>query len=100
MSGMNSVFPPGSIKSIQRGTITLTPAGGGQAATGTYTLSPAAVDLNKCRLRLLGFSSTGTTLGAGEARVALTNTTTVTAYGTAFGGSPSIVVGFEFEECY
>lgn len=94
-----SQFVGGGIKSIQRGTISITTGGGGSISTGTYTLSPAATDLTKCRIKNLGMT-TNTPTTEGSARIELTNTTTVTAYVYSYGVVSSVVVGFEFEESY
>lgn len=78
-------FSSGSIKSTQRGVISLT------AGSGTATLSPA-VDTSKTQLRHLGASSTSTIQG--NATLVLTNSTTV----TASWGSVTGTVSWELTE--
>ena len=68
--GSRSKPPPGSLKSIQRGVISMV-----GAYSGTATIT--AVDTSKTELRLLGVSNT--TAIADLARVVLTNATTITA---------------------
>lgn len=90
-----SQFGGGGIKSIQRGVITIT--SGNTTATATIT----AVDTSKTELRFLGGSGTD---GAGAVsnipRVALTNSTTITATtGFATSGSGSFV-SWELTEYY
>ena len=84
------------IKSIQRGTITIS----GSSATGTATIT--AVDTSKTELRYLGHSDTSSTAPAGRdvwCRIDLTNTTTVTAT-RANTGASQIIVSFEVTEYY
>lgn len=81
----------GGIKSIQRGTVTLT-------GVGSNTATITAVDPTNSILRWLGAShSTGTTTD-GLARIDLTNATTVTATRQGTGGN--LVVSFEVIEYY
>lgn len=87
-----SQFAGGSIKSIQRGVISL--ASGG-STSGTATLSPS-VDTTKTELRVLGCSS-DTTLD-GFARAVLTNSTTVTA--TRPATTSNTVLSWEITERY
>ena len=63
--------PPGSIRSVQRGVISV-PAGGGSPSSATATLSPA-VNVMKASLRFNGYKNSV------PAIVVLTNSTTVTA---------------------
>lgn len=71
------------IKSIQRGTISL--SSGASSATATLT----AVDPAKTLLIFLGASGSDTAV-----RIALTDATTVTAY-HATGGMTTTTVGYE-----
>jgi len=79
-------FLPGSIKSIQRGTITI--ANSSTSNTATIT----AVVTAKSIISLLGTSSTETSAANLLARVELTNTTTVTA--TRGGTTGSVTVRY------
>ena len=83
-----------AVKSLQRGTLTIS------AGTGTATLGTAvSSDLSKSKLTLLGSSSNA---GASAAladdtfRIALTNTTTITA--TKNGVINTLVISWELEE--
>jgi hypothetical protein len=81
------------IRTIQRGTITMT----GTNTTGTATIS--AVDTAKSSLRNLGFSTNTVITPATDydgVRLALTNTTTVTATRGA-GNISAAVVTAQFE---
>lgn len=84
---------PSVIRSIQRGTITVT----GAQASNTATIT--AVNTNNSRLRLLWMTSNGTggTAFTHAARLTLTNTTTVTANRNSASGV-DVVVGFEVTE--
>lgn len=87
-----SQFGGGGVKSIQRGTISVS-AGGG---TGSNTATITSVDTAKAECKF-----TGVTSGAniqGMARVTLTNSTTVTADASGAGGT--YVVGYEVREVY
>lgn len=81
--------PPGSLKSIQRGVISIV-----GAYSGTATIT--AVDTSKTELRLLGVSNT--TVIADLARVVLTNATTITA--TRGSNSGTSEVSWELTEFY
>lgn len=81
--------PPGSLKSIQRGVISIV-----GAYSGTATIT--AVDTSKTELRLLGVSNT--TVLADLARVVLTNATTITA--TRGSNSGTSEVSWELTEFY
>ena len=71
MSGIQSTFPPGSIKSIQRGTISI----GSGTSSATATIS--SVDTSKAVIENLGVRGNGA-VPAGT--IELTNSTTVTAH--------------------
>lgn len=80
------------INRIIRSTITLS-----GATSGTYTISPALTNLNKCELRFLGVSNTSTTTAPeSNVRIELTNTTTVTANKGSAGNTA--IVSFEITE--
>ena len=81
--------PPGSLKSIQRGVISIV-----GAYSGTATIT--AVDTSKTELRLLGVSNT--TVPADLARVVLTDATTITA--TRGSNSGTSEVSWELTEFY
>lgn len=86
--------PPGAIKSIQRGVITISGATG---ATATVT----AVDTTKAQLRQLGSSITA---GSGSdardyASLVLTNSTTITAT-RANAGTTATAVSWELVEVF
>lgn len=81
--------PPGSLKSIQRGVISMV-----GAYSGTATIT--AVDTSKTELRLLGVSNT--TALADLARVVLTNATTITANRGSTSGTSE--VSWELTEFY
>ncbi len=87
-----SQFAGGSIKSIQRGVISL--ASGG-STSGTATLSPS-VDTTKTELRVLGCSADTSSLDL--ARAVLTNSTTVTA--TRPSTTSNTVLSWEITERY
>lgn len=78
-----------AIKSIQRGTISIN-------ASGTATIS--SVNTAKTELRMLGFSVNGTTLNSLIPRIALTNSTTITANTTS--GGETATVSWELTERY
>lgn len=80
------------IKSIQRGTITIT-----SATSNTATLSPA-VDTTRTELRVLGQTSSADDRTY-SARTVLTDGTTVTAT-RVNSGSATTVVSFEITEYY
>lgn len=80
MTSLASLLGSG-IKSIQRGTISV-------AASSSATATITAVNTAKTELRYLGSE-------VNSARIALTNSTTVTA--TNAGGA-TVVVGFEITE--
>lgn len=99
-----SQFLGGGIKSIQRGSITITPLN----SSGTFAI-PTAVNVNKTFLNVTGVNS-GVFLSPNfpsgiafnSVRVVLTNSTTVTATTTGpVNGGPSAintVVSFEIVE--
>lgn len=87
-----SQFAGGSIKSIQRGVISL--ASGG-STSGTATLSPS-VDTTKTELRVLGCTADTSILDL--ARAVLTNSTTVTA--TRPATTSNTVISWEITERY
>lgn len=78
-----------AIKSIQRGTILVN-------GSGTATIS--TVNTAKTELRMLGFSVNGTTLNLILPRIALTNSTTITA--NTNGGGETCTVSWELTEKY
>lgn len=83
-----SQFFGGSIKSIQRGTITLT-----SAASATATIT--SVDTSKSELRFLGetmnAAASTSALATNMARLALTNSTTITATRVSVAADTTIV---------
>lgn len=87
-----------AIKSIQRGTITTTTSGS-SPTTGSATIS--AVNTAKTELRFLGSNTNGAgNMSDSSYRIALTNSTTVTA--TAAAGNDGITqnVSWELTEYY
>lgn len=78
----------GSVKSIQRGTVTIT-----ASTSGTATIT--SVDTSKSELRLLGVSSGSA--GGADTRIALTNATTITATNAS---SVTAVASWELTEFY
>lgn len=90
------IIPSSSkIKSIQRGTISMT----GSATSGTATIT--SVDTTKSELRFMGSSNTDTiTDTTAISRVVLTNATTVTANRSGTSPTGTTVVGFEVTEWY
>lgn len=91
MSNSSQFF--GGIKSIQRGTISMT-SGGSTSGTATIT----SVDTTKTELRLLGASNGSVVDTTAISRVVLTNATTVTA--TRSSNSGTTVVSWELTEFY
>jgi 1-aminocyclopropane-1-carboxylate deaminase/D-cysteine desulfhydrase-like pyridoxal-dependent ACC family enzyme len=87
-----SQFAGGSIKSIQRGVISMTSGG---STSGTATLSPS-VDTTKTELRVLGCTADTSSLDL--ARAVLTNSTTVTA--TRPSTTSNTVISWEITERY
>ena len=84
------------IKSIQRGTITIS----FNAVTNTATLSPA-VDVSKTELRFLGNETGDSDIKKGLAYLALTNTTTVTATRNIIGmAGDTLTISWEIIEHY
>ncbi len=77
------------IKSIQRGVASIS-----GAASGTSTIS--SVDMTKTELRYLGFTTTGTD-NQSSPKVALTNSTTITA---TIGVTGSASASWELTERY
>lgn len=80
-----------AIRSIQRITIAIT------AAANSNTGAISSVTTAKSKITLLGVSGSGVN-GIGAARVELTNSTTVTAYGYETGAA--ITIGAQVEETY
>jgi len=87
-----SQFSGGGIKSVQRGTITV--PSNSSSATATIT----AVDTSKSMMNYLGFAGGGVSTYDLWPRIALTNSTTVTASRT--GASFSSSVSYEVIEFY
>ena len=87
-----SQFGGSGIKSIQRGTISVS-AGAG---TGSNTATITAVDTSKSECKFMGVTSAANIQGL--AKVTLTNSTTVTA--DASGAGSTYVVGYEVVERY
>lgn len=85
-----------AIRSIQRGTITV--SGTGTSATATIS----SVNTGKTELRFLGVTSVleGTYLNEGMVYVALTNSTTITAARQYGGNSNTAVVSWELTEYF
>ena len=83
------------VKSIQRGTITISASG----TSGTATIT--AVDIAKSNLTMLGFAtaSTDSNPSTHNPRIALTNATTITATCTSAAGG-AIIVSYEIVEFY
>lgn len=79
---------PGLIRKLQRGTI---------AVNGTGTLSPAVLDIGRCSLDSLGYTSTATdsSMATKQPYLVLTNTTTVTGTATTTGAA---TVGYQVVE--
>jgi hypothetical protein len=84
-----SQFLPGRIKSIQRGTITIT---GATSNIDTIT----SVDTAKSILTMLGSESSETTVSNTSVRLALTNSTTITA--SRNGSTGTVIVGYQVVE--
>lgn len=87
-----SQFGGGGVKSVQRGTITVTPSAG--LGTGTATIT--AVTTSKAMVMWLGQVHTGNDYGNINSRVELTNATTVTAFVSA-AATPA-VIGYQVVE--
>lgn len=89
-----SQFGSGGVKSIQRGVISV--SSGSYSATATIT----AVDTSKTELRFLG--GYGLDVGAytNIPRIALTNTTTITATTVLASGATPAMVSWELTEFY
>ena len=83
---------PGLIKSIQRGTIILSPTEASITATITE------VDMQNSSLRFCGVRTDSTAIGAGHANLVLTNSTTITA--TRIVTTNTVVVNYELVEFY
>jgi hypothetical protein len=83
-------FMPGAIKAIYRGTIAIA----NTATSNTATIT--AVNTDKAILHHLGVSSTENNNGYTEVRLALTNTTTITA--TRGGNVGDVTVGYQLVE--
>ena len=86
----------GMIKSIQRGTLTIS----GSAAVGTATVT--AVDTSKSVLNMLGSSIfVGVTDAAdSDGRITLTNSTTITATRGNNAASQALIISYELVEHY
>ena len=87
-------FSGGGIKSIQRGTISIS---GSSSATATVTSVNTAKSL-LTHLGQSGYYSASSTDGLGNVRISLTNATTITA---AAGATPNVVpytVSYELVE--
>ena len=85
----------GGIKSIQRGTISITTAN----TSATATIS--AVNTAKTELRYLGGGNYDANLGAVFARIVLTNSTTITASPSSSSTlNGTIIVSWELTEWY
>lgn len=94
MGGLVSLWGASSlIRSVQRGTITIT---GATSATATIT----AVDVANTRLRWLGSRASITAVNGQQyfANLVLTNSTTVTATVVTSPGVNSCIVGYEITE--
>ena len=87
-----SQFSGGGVKSVQRGTITVS----GTSQTNTATIT--AVDTSKSMISFTGFSGGAMSTYDNWPRLFLTNSTTVTA--TRNGSSFSVVVSYEVIEFY
>lgn len=85
-------FAPNSIKSIQRGTISIT--GGNGSNTATIT----SVDTTKSLISFLGATAYSGAAADGQGRVELTDATTVTASRT--NTNNSAVFGYQVVEYY
>lgn len=86
-----SQFSIGAIKSIQRGTTSIT----GTNLTGTSTIT--AVDTAKSELRMLGWSADSDDVRVNP-YIALTNTTTITATRGGNGTGAITTVSWELTE--
>lgn len=85
----------GGIKSIQRGTITITT----NNTSATATIS--AVNTAKTELRYLGGGNYDIAPGAVFGRIVLTNSTTITASPSSSGTlNASVIVSWELTEWY
>ena len=80
------------IKSIQRGSITLT--------SNSETATIASVDTSKTELRFLGNTLTNVSDNTHVARIQLTNSTSITASRTYSSSSYSTIVSWELTEWY
>lgn len=90
-----SQFGGGGIKSIQRGTVSVSTAAG--SGTGTATIT--SVNTSKSVVSFLGFTPGSGFSGVYYGRVELTNATTVTATATG-SASATVSVGYEVVEFY
>jgi hypothetical protein len=95
MSGIASTVSVG-IKSIQRGTISITTSTG----TGSNTATITSVDTTKSEIQLLGGSGATTGTYSGFLRIELTNATTVTAYYVGGTVGATIAIGYQVVEHY
>lgn len=94
MSGIVSTVP-GGIKSIQRGTISVTATPG---YTGSNTATITSVDTAKATIEYLGAS--GNDNNGVFGRCVLTNSTTVTGYISAATVGVIATVGYQVTEYY
>lgn len=85
-------FAPNSIKSIQRGVVSI--SGGNGSNTATIT----SVDTTKSLISFLGSSGSSGSASDGQGRVELTDATTVTANRTGTNNSASF--GYQVVEYY
>lgn len=109
MSVLSQLFgsQTGKVKTIQRGTISIT-INGGNGAQNTGTLATTVADITKCEVFVIGITysvSTGSTPSAAPASaIDLTNTTTVTGsvYGAALSSitSGSALLKYQVIEYY
>lgn len=92
MSTLSQFVGGSPIKSIQRGVIGL----GYLSASATATIS--TVNTSKTVLSFCGSSTNGSYGGIGLVRIALTNSTTVTATRDNIGSGESAIVSYEVVE--
>jgi len=89
-------FASGSIKSIQRGIIAITTPN-----TGSATATITAVNTAKSSLSYLGqtgYYGATATEGISNMRIALTNSTTITASCTSSAALTNLIVSYELVE--
>ncbi len=87
----------GGLKVVQRGTNS-----SGTANTRVWTISISAVDVQKCRLVLLGFRDTNgyTNEYVNAGRIRFFNATTIEVTRTAVQGGSGCTVSWQIEEMY